>query len=562
MARGWVVGRQRVLWGLLCVTVALVGLDYYWYEWAPLGLFYRTYYLSGGQPGGAYHAFACDVSETLGEGYTASARARIVVEPSGGTVQNFIRLTRNRAGMVSAGRYEPAEDDDKRVKPCATDTPATGNPDVGYADLAFLQDTPSLTVRAAKRLLKKPKYAQKVSTIPISEDDLSIERINSLALVDRGYLQIIVRTADGPKSIAGLRGRKVFIGAWGSGVRGVAEQVCLQYGLAVRNKNEDPDYYEPKYKFEVVGNEWSFSEAAFNLRSKPQLVDAVFFLLPLGAGAVTSLADGGKFALLDIERAKQICAFEPELDMRTIPAGAYPGSDQFPAREIRTVSVRDILACRADFQSCTAYKMVDAIFADPDNSLGVHAVAGLRSEDDKVRPVPHLFIPLHEGARWYYEGHRYDEWMTIPVLLAVFAVFSRLLISLYRQIQRARVTDVDERLIKLYDDLSRSREASRDGTISQADFREFTAAINGERRRLAERLNHGQIGDRIYSAATQSVDAFSQTLEAFARKESPAGTVFAAGEAGRRGGAKVRRKGFEQDDAEEDIAGGIDSGAD
>src|SRR5262249_13992896 len=152
--------------------------------------------------------------------------------------------------------------------------------------------------------------------------------------------------------------------------------------------------------------------------------------------------------------------------------------------------------------SCTAYKIVEAILADPDNSLGVHALADLGSEDGKTRAVPRLFIPLHEGARWYYEGHRYDEWMSIPVLIAVFAVFSRLVISLYRQIQRGRVSDLDERLIQLYDALSNSRGATRGTTISLDDFRLFTTKVNAERRRLAELLNHGQISDRIYSAAT------------------------------------------------------------
>src|SRR5262249_25478248 len=190
------------------------------------------------------------------------------------------------------------------------------------------------------RIPRNRQVARAVSDTNIHEGDLSVEKINSLALVDRGYLQIVVRTADGPKTIADLRGRKVFIGAWGSGVRAVAEQVCLQYGLAVPDK--EPDKYDPRYLFSEVGEDgWSFRDAAEKLRSSPQEVDAAFFLLPLGAGAVSRLADPSKFALLDLERFKQICDFQPELEPRVIPPGAYPGSEQFPAEAIHTVATRD-----------------------------------------------------------------------------------------------------------------------------------------------------------------------------------------------------------------------------
>ena len=65
------------------------------------------------------------------------------------------------------------------------------------------------------------------------------------------------------------------------------------------------------------------------------------------------------------------------------------------------------------------------LFQGPDNSVGVRATYLLEEENKANRTVPRLFIPLHRGARFFYERHRYDQWLTIPVLLAVLALLIR-----------------------------------------------------------------------------------------------------------------------------------------
>lgn len=192
---------------------------------------------------------------------------------------------------------------------------------------------------------------------------------------------VLVRTGANVGSIADLRGRRVSVGAAGSGTEQVALQLLEAYGL-------DYGSVEERYL--------SFTESAAALADGA--IDAAILSVGYPASAVLEALTTGRVTLLSIdpEPIKRLVDRHAYYSAGSIPAGSYPNQD----RDFATVTVLNWIVARADFDADIVVKVLDTLDQDLDALRQAVDIAG----QIQLRNLYAAPIPMHDAARKWLEN--------------------------------------------------------------------------------------------------------------------------------------------------------------
>ncbi len=192
-------------------------------------------------------------------------------------------------------------------------------------------------------------------------------------------VQLITMDAD-IKSVADLKGKKVSIGAAGSGVYFNAIDVLNAAGL------EESDIV-PQYQ--------SFADSADAL--KDGKIDAAFIVAGAPTPAIQELCATADAYLVPIDGdvADKLMKETPFYTTYKIPAGTYDGQTE----DVTTVTVKATLIVRADATEEDVYNLTKAIFDNIDAITGAHAKGAELSIENATSGMT---VPFHAGAAKYF----------------------------------------------------------------------------------------------------------------------------------------------------------------
>ncbi|MEW6244785.1 MAG: TAXI family TRAP transporter solute-binding subunit [Bacillota bacterium] len=195
-------------------------------------------------------------------------------------------------------------------------------------------------------------------------------------------IQIITLANRNINTVADLRGKRVAVGASGSGTEANARQILAAYGLTYADLGKT-DYL-------------SFGEAAANL--KDGHIDAAFITAGVPTAAVQEIASTHQIKVIPVPKdyADKLRKDYPFYTTVTIPAGTYRGLD----RDVETVAVQAMLVTTTKLDKKTVYELTKALFENLDRMGAAHA----RGKDislDKAKDG--MSIPLHAGAEQYFK---------------------------------------------------------------------------------------------------------------------------------------------------------------
>lgn len=232
------------------------------------------------------------------------------------------------------------------------------------ADIAFIQNDIA-------------EYA--VNGTAMFEQDGKIEAFQALGALYDETIQIVVSADSNINSVADLKGKRVSVGAPGSGTEMNAQQILEAYGL----KFEDTQLQR-----------LSFADSAKAIQDGQ--LDAAFQTAGTPTAAITELAatKGVKIIPIDADKIDAIIAKYPFYVKTVIPGNTY----QTVPGEIATVSVKSMLVIRADLSEDLVYKVTKAIFENTDK-LG-HAKA---KEIKLENALAGVSVPVHPGAKKYFD---------------------------------------------------------------------------------------------------------------------------------------------------------------
>ncbi len=207
-----------------------------------------------------------------------------------------------------------------------------------------------------------------------------VDTIRGIATLYPETIQIITLQDSPITSVADLKGKKVAVGAVGSGAEANARQILAVYGLSYDDVDE-------KYL--------SFGEAASALKDKN--IDAAFITAGAPTAAVQDIAATRSVKLIGLDEAHidKLTAAYPFYTKMEVPADTYTGFD----KNINTVAVKAMLVASNKVNNNLGYEITKAIFTNIDKLRASHAVGKYISVETATDAMP---IPLNEGAEKYY----------------------------------------------------------------------------------------------------------------------------------------------------------------
>lgn len=211
-------------------------------------------------------------------------------------------------------------------------------------------------------------------------DGQPFEKLRGLATLYSEPLQIVT-TDPNIKTVADLKGKKVAVGAIGSGVEANARQIIAAAGMDFE-KDIDPKFL-------------SFAEASSGLKDKQ--VDAAFLTAGIPTAAIQDLSAQNDVYIVAIEgnvasTLKDNYKFFTDY---TIPANTYKGQTE----DVATLTVKSMLCVSADLDEELAYQLTKQIYENLDRVVLAHNVGKYITKETALDAMP---IPLHPGAERYF----------------------------------------------------------------------------------------------------------------------------------------------------------------
>ncbi len=208
-----------------------------------------------------------------------------------------------------------------------------------------------------------------------------IDVVRGVAILYPEVVQIVVRADSGIKNIYDLRGKRVAVGAAGSGTAVEAELILRAAGIW--------DDIVPQYM--------GFAEAASAL--KLAQIEAAFVVAGIPTSAVLELSATVPVNLVEVpddvlnKLVEQGYRFFTKY---TVSANTYTGMTS----DVRTLAVMAMLAVRADVPENVVYTVLKVMFDRLSELREAHA----RARDiELAKALEGMPIPLHPGAIRFYE---------------------------------------------------------------------------------------------------------------------------------------------------------------
>lgn len=208
--------------------------------------------------------------------------------------------------------------------------------------------------------------------------DQKIEGIQALGSLYPETVQIITTEKSGIKTVNDLKGKKVSVGAPGSGTYVSAEQILEVYGLNMKD---------------IRTQHLDFGESVGGIQDGN--IDAAFITAGTPTGAVEQLTATAKVNVLPIdgEEAKKLIDKYPFYGVDTIKEGTYG-----LANDVDSVAVLAMLVVQKALPEDAVYNITKAIYENLDKIA--HAKAKEISLD---KALDGIGFDLHPGAKKYYE---------------------------------------------------------------------------------------------------------------------------------------------------------------
>jgi TRAP transporter TAXI family solute receptor len=208
-----------------------------------------------------------------------------------------------------------------------------------------------------------------------------LPNVRGIAILYPEIIQVVVRADSGIDNIGQLKGKKVGVGAPGSGTEANFRQLIDVYGL-------DYKAMSPAYL--------SFAESSDQFKDK--LIDGFIVTAGIPNSAIMDISAQHSVKILAIpdDMIAKLTQKYPFLTPFTIPANTYKNQ----AQPIKTVAVQATLIVSSEVKEDVVYNITKALFDNQADLAKAHAKGKELSLENAVKGMS---IPFHPGAAKYFK---------------------------------------------------------------------------------------------------------------------------------------------------------------
>jgi TRAP-type uncharacterized transport system substrate-binding protein len=328
------------------------------------------------------------------------------------------------------------------------------------------------------------------------------DHVRQVAVLDCEPLQLFVRAEIYAGGLAALKGKRLNLGAAGSGVRIIAGEVLKFIGVTA-----GVDYQETTYSYP-------------ELLAMPteDLPDGIFSLSPLPSSMGERLVQKHGYRLLELPFGAAMNLRKPAIEDVTIPAHTYGAQPAVPERPLHTVGTRAVVIANAGV-SKVAIRRLLAVLYESDFARR----AGIPPLNDALI-LRSAEYPNHAGTLSYL--HRHDPWINkdfidnVMNLRGVAVSVTSAIILLWQWLRRRNSSGLNDYLrmcTKLEIDAARA-SLRREFTEEQlaAHLRQLSELKVDA---LEKHLSGTFPGDQQFGLLLARVEALQKALPSLATKE-------------------------------------------
>lgn len=212
------------------------------------------------------------------------------------------------------------------------------------------------------------------------EDD-EYAGLRGLCILYPEDIQIVTLEGKGIETVADIKGKRVAVGAPGSGTEANARQILEAAGITYDDITEQ--YLD-------------FADASSNL--KDGNIDVAFITAGHPTAAIQDIGAQHKVKLVIVEdeMADKLIEKYPFYTKLIIPGGTYSGIGE----DVKTVAVQAMLAVDANLDKNLAHDMLKTMYANHERMKVAHATAGEKIKEETG--LDGMGIELHPGAAQYF----------------------------------------------------------------------------------------------------------------------------------------------------------------
>ncbi len=206
------------------------------------------------------------------------------------------------------------------------------------------------------------------------------EDLRAIARLYPEYLHVVATTESGIKRMEDFKGKKISVGARGSGNEANCRQIFDSFGLNYTN-------IEPIFL--------PYGETADMIKDRQ--IDALVFTIGTPNPAIQDITTLQSLVFVPVDGAQrdEVVSKFPYLTKDTLPANTYNGQ----TAPVETLSVQAVLIANKNLSDDTVYSITKAIFDNLPELTTAHNTASLFSAE---RFMDGVTIPLHPGAERYF----------------------------------------------------------------------------------------------------------------------------------------------------------------
>jgi uncharacterized protein len=208
-----------------------------------------------------------------------------------------------------------------------------------------------------------------------------LEMVRGLASMYANMVHIVALEGSGITTLDDLRGKRVSVGAPGSGTEVNAEAILSANGITYDDIEEQ---------------RLNFNETADALANGD--IDAGFWSVGAPTSSILNLATTNSIVLIELtdEQLAAAQAADATFARTTLPGGTYEGA----AEDITILGIPNVLVVSSEMSDDLAYAITKAMFENIADLQAVHPAANETTVEFTMVATP---IPLHPGAIRYYE---------------------------------------------------------------------------------------------------------------------------------------------------------------
>jgi uncharacterized protein len=208
-----------------------------------------------------------------------------------------------------------------------------------------------------------------------------LDMIRGLASVYANMVQIVALEGSGITSLEDLRGKRVSVGAPGSGTEVNAEAILSANGIT----------YD-----DITEQRLNFNETADALANGD--IDAGFWSVGAPTSSILNLATTNDIVIIELteEQFAAAQAADPTFARTTLPGGTYEDA----AEDIAVLGIPNVLVVSSEMPDELAYEITRAMFENIADLQAVHPAANETTVEFTMTATP---VPLHPGAIRYFE---------------------------------------------------------------------------------------------------------------------------------------------------------------